>query len=37
LVLALVPVTMLAVTLVASYMPARRASRIDVTTALREN
>ena len=37
LVLALVPVTMLAVTLVASYLPARRASRIDVTTALREN
>jgi ABC-type lipoprotein release transport system permease subunit len=28
---------MLAVTLVASYVPARRASRIDVTAALREN
>jgi len=36
-VLALVPVTMLAVTVVASYLPARRASRIDVTAALREN
>jgi predicted permease len=36
-VLALVPLTMLAVTLVASYVPARRASRIDVTAALREN
>ena len=36
-VLALVPVTMLAVTLIASYVPARRASRIDVTAALREN
>jgi len=36
-VLALVPVTMLAVTAVASYLPARRASRIDVTAALREN
>ncbi len=36
-VLALVPVTMLAVTLVASYVPARRASRIDVCAALREN
>ncbi|HET7610016.1 MAG TPA: FtsX-like permease family protein, partial [Gammaproteobacteria bacterium] len=36
-VLALVPLTMLAVTLLASYMPARRASRIDVTAALREN
>jgi putative ABC transport system permease protein len=36
-VLALVPLTMLAVTLVASYMPARRASRIDVCAALREN
>jgi putative ABC transport system permease protein len=36
-VLALVPVTMLVVTLLASYLPARRASRIDVTSALREN
>jgi hypothetical protein len=36
-VLALVPVTMLAVTLLASYVPARRASRIDVCVALREN
>jgi predicted permease len=36
-VLALVPLTMLVVTLVASYMPARRASRIDVSAALREN
>ena len=36
-VLALVPLSMLAVTLLASYVPARRASRIDVTAALREN
>jgi putative ABC transport system permease protein len=36
-VLAAVPLTMLAVTLLASYLPARRASRIDVTAALREN
>ena len=36
-VLAVVPLTMLAVTAVASYLPARRASRIDVTAALREN
>ncbi len=36
-VLAFVPLTMVAVTLVASYLPARRASRIDVTAALREN
>jgi predicted permease len=36
-VLALVPLTMLAVTLLASYVPARRASRIDVNAALREN
>jgi putative ABC transport system permease protein len=36
-VLVLVPLTMLAVTAVASYVPARRASRIDVTAALREN
>ncbi len=36
-VLAAVPLTMLAVTMLASYVPARRASRIDVTAALREN
>jgi len=36
-VLAFVPLTMLAVTLLASYVPARRAARIDVTAALREN
>jgi len=36
-VLALVPLTMLAVTLLASYVPARRASQIDVCAALREN
>lgn len=36
-VLLLVPLTMLAVTLGASYLPARRASRIDVCAALREN
>jgi putative ABC transport system permease protein len=36
-VLALVTLTMLAVALMASYVPARRASRIDVCTALREN
>ncbi len=36
-VLALVPLTMLAVTLLAAYVPARRASRIDVCAALREN
>jgi predicted permease len=36
-VLALVPLTMVAVTLLASYVPARRASRIDVCAALREN
>ncbi|HET7608855.1 MAG TPA: ABC transporter permease, partial [Gammaproteobacteria bacterium] len=36
-VLALVPLTMVAVTLLASYVPARRASRIDVSAALREN
>jgi putative ABC transport system permease protein len=36
-VLAFVPLTMLAVTLLASYVPARRASRIDVCAALREN
>jgi len=36
-VLVLVPLTMLAVTMLASYVPARRASRIDVTAALREN
>jgi putative ABC transport system permease protein len=36
-VLVLVPLTMLAVTMIASYVPARRASRIDVTAALREN
>ena len=36
-VLVLVPLTMAAVTMVASYVPARRASRIDVSAALREN
>jgi putative ABC transport system permease protein len=36
-VLALVTLTMLAVALTASYVPARRASRIDVCAALREN
>jgi putative ABC transport system permease protein len=36
-VLAFVPLTMLAVALLASYVPARRASRIDVCAALREN
>jgi ABC-type antimicrobial peptide transport system permease subunit len=36
-VLVLVPLTMLAVTVLASYLPARRASRIDVCAALREN
>jgi hypothetical protein len=36
-VLARVPLTMLAVTLLASYMPARRAARIEVCAALREN
>jgi putative ABC transport system permease protein len=36
-VLVLVPLTMLAVTMLASYLPARRAARIDVTVALREN
>ena len=36
-VLALVPLTMLAVTMLASYVPARKASRIDVCAALREN
>jgi ABC-type antimicrobial peptide transport system permease subunit len=36
-VLAFVPLTMLAVTLLASYAPASRASRIDVSAALREN
>jgi putative ABC transport system permease protein len=36
-VLALVPFTMLAVTAVASYVPARKASEIDVCAALREN
>ena len=33
----LVPLTMLAVTLLASYLPARRASRIDLSAALRES
>jgi hypothetical protein len=33
----LVPLTMLAVTLLASYVPARRASRIDLSAALRES
>jgi predicted permease len=32
-----VPLTMLGVTLLASYLPARRASRIDLSAALREN
>jgi ABC-type antimicrobial peptide transport system permease subunit len=36
-VLASVPMVMLAVTLLASYLPARRASHIDVCAALREN
>jgi putative ABC transport system permease protein len=36
-VLALVPAAMLVVTVSASYLPARRASHIDVTAALREN
>lgn len=33
----LVPLTMLGVTLLASYLPARRASRINFSAALREN
>ncbi len=33
----LVPLTMLAVTLLASYLPAWKASRIDLSAALREN
>jgi hypothetical protein len=37
LVFALVPLTMLGVTLLASYFPARRASRIDLSAALRES
>ena len=37
LVLALVPLTMIGVCLLASYLPARRASRIDICAALREN
>lgn len=36
-VFALVPLTMLGVTLLASYVPAWRASRIDASAALREN
>jgi ABC-type antimicrobial peptide transport system permease subunit len=36
-VLVVVPLTMIVVTIVASYVPARRASHIDVTAALREN
>ena len=36
-VFALVPLTMLSVTLLASYLPARKASRIDLSVALRES
>jgi predicted permease len=37
LVFAVVPLTMLSVTLLASYFPAQRASRVDLSAALREN
>lgn len=36
-VFALVPLTMLGMALLASYFPARRASRIELATALDEN
>lgn len=36
-ILLLVPLTMLGVTLLASYLPAHKASSIDLSAALREN